>query len=537
MNLNLLSDNKTLINKFSQLKTIEDVCDLLEIDKKTLIYLLYRRDISQNYKIFSIKKKSGGNRSISTPVSSLKILQSKIAYILNLSYKTRPSVHGFCLDKSIVTNANVHSGKTYLLNIDLENFFPSINFGRVRGLFLSNPFLLPPKVATVLAQICILNNGLPQGAPTSPIISNLICSRLDGQLQELAKRNSLLYTRYADDITFSTWQNSFSDKILKKEQGGLIIGDDLQKIISSNGFIINQKKVRAAFSSNRQEITGLVSNKFPNVKREYIRELRVILNNWKNYGISRAENEYRTKNGKLDRNPHKQPYDFQQVILGKINFVRMVKGYRNGVYRKLINKYNSIAQNGFPVLEVEEDRILSEHVWIIEVNGESLGTGFLLEGYGLITCQHVLGLGGRFVAYRPIDPHAKYDIDLVKQNSIPDMAILSFRTPTIELTFPHFKKSSTLVRPRDLLLGIGFPLNYSDREAFFYESKAVAFNEIMYVSRIVLDKPFTAGMSGSPLLNSKNEVVGVISTGSENLRKAHDIIGYTAVPINNLDHL
>jgi RNA-directed DNA polymerase len=537
MNLTLQSDNQTLLNKFNQLKTIEDVCSLLEIDRKTLIYLLYRKNISSNYKIYSIKKRSGGIRQISAPISSLKIIQQKLSYILNLRYVIRPSVHGFCCNKSIVTNANVHSGKTCLLNLDLKNFFPSINFGRVRGLFISGPFSFPPKIATIIAQICVLNNELPQGAPTSPVISNLICSRLDGQLQELAKRNNLLYTRYADDITFSTWQKNFSNNLLKVVDGIPVIGKDLEKIIILNGFAINEKKVRVASYFNRQEITGLVSNKFPNVKRSYIRELRVILHNWDKYGIDTARDEYYSNNRKNNNSPYKKTCDFKFVILGKINFVKMVKGHINSVYRKLINKYNLLDKNNFPILEIEESKIIENNIWIIEVNGKSMGTGFLLENYGLVTCNHVLDLGGKFTACKSTNLQVKYELTLLKQNSIPDIAILSFTRKEIELNSSHLRKTDTPVKVRDLLLGVGFPLNYSDKEAFFYETKVVAFSDIMFTPRLVLDKPFTAGMSGSPLLNSKNEVVGIISTGSKDLGHASDIIGYTAIPIAYINNI
>ncbi|HZX73904.1 MAG TPA: reverse transcriptase domain-containing protein [Cyclobacteriaceae bacterium] len=535
MYIKLQSDDATLITKFSELKTIEDICSLLEIDKKSLIYLLYRKSIETNYKSFTIKKRSGGDRIISSPVESLKIIQQKLNVVLSLIYKPRPSVHGFCLDRSIVTNAKIHSKKAYVFNLDLENFFPSINFGRVRGLFIAHPFNFPAEVATILAQISIFNNELPQGSPISPIISNFICSSLDGQLQELARRNNLLYTRYADDITFSSWEKFFPEIILKKTAGSPVVGVDLEKIINSNGFIVNQKKVRVSSSRKRQEVTGLINNKFPNVKRDYVREVRVMLYNWEKYGITRAKSEYILKNGVLDRNPAYPEPDFKNVILGKINFLKMVKGYRNPVYRKLINKYNILGNTGYPNLAVEESKLLAEHVWILEINGQVNGTGFLLEDYGLITCNHVLDLSGEYFAYRPSNPRNKYRLDIVKQNSIADLAILTFRDSQIGLNFPYLKKSSTPVIVRDLLLGIGFPLKYSEKEAFFYESKAVAFKDIFFISRIVLDMPFTSGMSGGPLLNNRNEVVGVIATGSPNFTQAHDIIGYTAVPINCID--
>jgi len=533
MDIELQCSNEELLKKFKQLKTVDDVCNILEIDKKTLIYYIYRKRDS-NYKVFSIKKRSGGKRSIASPISPLKIIQRKLSYILNLAYGKKPSVHGFCSDRSIVTNANIHSGKKSILNFDLENFFPSINFGRVRGLFISPPFSFPAEVATVLAQICILNNELPQGAPTSPIVSNLICSRLDGQLQKLAKNNEMLYTRYADDITLSSWRKDFPKNVIKKEQDTLIIGDHLRGVIESNGFIINNKKTRLSISSQRQIVTGLIVNKTPNVERNYIRELRAILHNWETYGIDIAKVEYYANRGESNRSPTKQQCDFRMTILGKINFVRMVRGYRNCVYRRLINKYNFIDRNNYPYLSINNDDVLKEYIWIVEVNDKPEGTGFLLEGYGFVTCNHVINLSNKIFIYRSDTPNKKYPVKLLSKNLTTDLAILDFEDETVKRTLPYFKKNTLPARIRDSVLVIGFPLIHTQKEPWFYEPKIVAFKETL-IPRIILDKPFTSGMSGSPLLNAKNEVIGVLATGAENLKEASGVIDYTALPIKCLD--
>src|SRR5690606_8958560 len=127
---------------------------------------------------------------LSIPTESLKIIQQKLNQVLQLVYKPKLSTHGFVNNRSIVTNADAHIKKKkhrYILNVDIKDFFPSINFGRVRGMFMAPPYNQPEHVATVLAQICCSNNELPQGAPTSPIVSNMICAQMDSQLQQLAK--------------------------------------------------------------------------------------------------------------------------------------------------------------------------------------------------------------------------------------------------------------------------------------------------------------------------------------------------------------
>jgi len=193
-----------LTQKFYSLRTARDVAKLLEIPYGTLVYHLYIIPYEARYVTFQIPKKSGESRNISTPATSLKFIQKKLNQVLQCVYQVKPSVHGFVKNKNIVTNAKAHTSKRYVLNFDLKDFFPSINFGRVRGMFMALPYALNPEVATVLAQICCYDNQLPQGAPTSPVVSNMLCAKLDSQLQKVAKKYRFTYTRYADDITFST---------------------------------------------------------------------------------------------------------------------------------------------------------------------------------------------------------------------------------------------------------------------------------------------------------------------------------------------
>src|SRR5690606_10191540 len=139
-------------------------------------------------RFFQIEKKSGGKRQICAPREPLKSIQLRLKHALINIYKNKSCVHGFIQQRSIVTNARQHISKCLLVNIDLEDFFSSINFGRLRGLFLSDPFNFNSDVATILAHICCCNGILPQGCPTSPILSNFICRKLDNALLKLASR-------------------------------------------------------------------------------------------------------------------------------------------------------------------------------------------------------------------------------------------------------------------------------------------------------------------------------------------------------------
>jgi len=201
-----------LKSKFAALKTLQDVADLLEVDQAHLKYHLYISPRSTRYTIFEIPKRSGGTRKITAPVTALKIIQRKLNQVLQHVYydKRRPSVHSFIPNHSILTNAGKHLGRKWVLNLDLKDFFPSITFPRVIGLFKKKPYEIPAPAATVLAQICCFEDKLPQGAPTSPIVSNMLCAKLDNELGRLARKHKCKYTRYADDITLSTCNYDFS---------------------------------------------------------------------------------------------------------------------------------------------------------------------------------------------------------------------------------------------------------------------------------------------------------------------------------------
>lgn len=344
MSLVLSADGDELCRKFFALQTPQDIAGLLEVDHSRLIYHLYIVPDSSRYITFEIPKKSGGVRRISAPATALKIIQRKLNQVLQQVYKPKASVHSFVHGKSIVTNAQMHRRKRYVFNIDLKDFFPSINFGRVRGMFMAVPYELDPAVATILAQICCFNNQLPQGAPTSPIISNMICVKMDSQLLRLAQRHRCIYTRYADDITFSTSMPTFPFALAKAASSGQVeVGAELGQIISENGFEVNPHKVRLRTRHQRQEVTGLTVNEFPNVRREFIRQIRAMLHAWERFGLEAAEEEFLRKYYAKHRNPDRDPPSFAWVVKGKIEFLRMVRGTNDSFYRCFSDQLRELA--------------------------------------------------------------------------------------------------------------------------------------------------------------------------------------------------
>lgn len=286
------------MSHLAQLKsatTLKELAEILGVKPKALSYLLYKKNPARKYNIFSIPKRSGGARTIKAPYPDLKMLQRRLAKLLQdclieLDHKNninKQISHGFKPGHSVITNASCHRKKQYVLNLDLSDFFGTINFGRIRGFLITNRnFELDPKIATVIAQIACHDNVLPQGSPCSPVISNMIGHLLDMRLMKLASDNGCKYSRYADDLTFSTNKKEFPTVIAKTatDQNNWILGSHLRKIIEKTGFVINEKKTRMQYRNSRQDVTGLVVNKKINTFKEYRKIVRARVNRLINTG-------------------------------------------------------------------------------------------------------------------------------------------------------------------------------------------------------------------------------------------------------------
>lgn len=267
--------------------TLEDVARLLGFVPNGLSFVLYKIPEARKYTSFEIPKQNGGKRQIKAPEPRLALLQRRLANLLyacldELKQGSPPArrslAHGFEKKRSIISNANLHKRRRYVLNLDLKDFFPSINFGRVRGLFLKDKhFQLQPKVATILAQIVCHENGLPQGSPCSPVVSNLVGHLLDSRLARFAKIHKCTYSRYVDDLTFSTSRKDFPPQLANRITGsdaGWQLGAELRGKIEHCGFQINDTKTRMQFRASRQVTTGLMVNEKVNIRQEYWRAAR-----------------------------------------------------------------------------------------------------------------------------------------------------------------------------------------------------------------------------------------------------------------------
>ncbi len=335
-----------------RLETSQDVAKFFDVSASRLIYELYRASDSTRYRHFEIPKRTGGMRLISAPRGLVRELQDHLLIRLQQIYQGHPSAHGFIAARSVVTNASPHVGKHWVLNVDLSDFFPSINFGRIRGLFMAPPFRMGPKAAAVMAHICVHGNGLPQGAPTSPVLSNLIAAALDRRLMRLAREQKCQYTRYADDITFSTNQAAFPPALAIFERTAPLVeqvrvGDALERAIMACGFSVNQKKVRLQGRHRHQSVTGLCVNRTVNVERQRIRKIRAMLHAWEKYGLAAAGGEHFAKySGAPKGGQPEQPGPvFRNVVYGQLAFVKMVRGAGDPVFLKLCAKLIDLDPN------------------------------------------------------------------------------------------------------------------------------------------------------------------------------------------------
>jgi hypothetical protein len=272
--------------------SLSNVARLLGFKPSAVSYILYKQQEAMKYTTFQIPKRNGGQRTIAAPSDSLKLLQRKLSDLLQdcldeintAKQRKDRAAHGFKRKRSIITNARQHRHRRWVFNLDLEDFFPSINFGRVRGFLLKNrDFALHESAATVIAQIACHNHVLPQGSPCSPIISNLVAHILDIRLVDLASKVGCTYSRYADDLTFSTNKKEFPSEIAVPAgaEGGSahvwLPGEPLRRVIEHSGFQINAAKTHLMYRSSRQGVTGLVVNEKVNVRWEYRHNVRAMV--------------------------------------------------------------------------------------------------------------------------------------------------------------------------------------------------------------------------------------------------------------------
>ena len=332
---------------------------------RVLRYFDGERNRAESYRTFELPKRRGGTRTITTPRKSLKWLQRSLLQVLTHLFPRHTCAVGFERGESVVSHARAHAGKRWVYVLDIQDFFPSITRSRIYGMLRAKPFEASEPVARYLANLATHDGALPQGAPTSPILANLLCRRMDARLFKWARERGYQYSRYADDLAFSTNRADFPEA--DREQ--------IAAIVEGEGFTVHPDKQKLMPWYGRQLVTGLVVNEKPNVPREYVRGLRALLFNVETFGwasqVGRTRLEFEGDSWLLYKRRAISLADFQKVreqqrethalvrpgaaipkatnvrflqriVRGRIAFVGAVKGKESPVYLRLREQYDRL---------------------------------------------------------------------------------------------------------------------------------------------------------------------------------------------------
>lgn len=292
---NFKSFKKLKLKKLPYIYNLIHFCNLSNSSSKQIEFFLSHKE--KAYSTFNVPKKNGNLREINAPSKKMKHTQrwilDNILHKLNVGYFS----HGFVPGRSIVTNASSHVNQDLVLEIDIKDFFPSVQFGSVYYVFKSAGY--SKKVAWLLADLCTYHWKLPQGAPTSPTLANLATLNLDDKIAKYCARRNFRYSRYADDITIS---GSFDLPIHKKK---------IIEIIEDDGFAINKNKTRMFSKSSSQKVTGLIVNDKVSIGRKRKKNIRAIVHNI-------------LKNGPEKENRKNDPF-FREKLFGHLGHANSVE--------------------------------------------------------------------------------------------------------------------------------------------------------------------------------------------------------------------
>jgi RNA-directed DNA polymerase len=531
--------NDELRLAFKGLSSPSDLSNLLEVPHKTLQFYLHKK---QNYQTFSILKASGKFREICAPVTPLKIIQRKLAQVLTAVYGSRSVVHGFTKGRSIRSNAGRHLGAEWILNFDIQDFFPSIHFGRILGLFAGKPYKLDQTVALTLARICCHAGSLPIGAPTSPIVANLICAKMDSELKALAWSCDCVYTRYADDISISTKAIALDSRIAVKDvsKRQWQIGREALDIVEQNGFKVNPAKTRVRGRQSSLEVTGIRINSGLNVKKSLHRQVRSMLHAWEKYGEEKAQERHRAEYKRKQR--AKGEPTFRDVLRGKIEFIGFVRGRDDRIYVTLLQRMQKLAGvHAKPIIigPSTHESIIRQGIWLLQDHvDDHQGTAFAIQGNRLFTAAH--NADHQLHASRPgYDDGAEFEVKVLQRNDELDIAELEIpRFLPVQFAFASSEVTSLKMQ----VCVVGFPKFYDDDSVAFRFGRIVqertyktgSYKDPVPVKHYIVDADIVKGNSGGPVLDESNRVIGIAVKGLDVPGAVHEDDQLSSfVPVNS----
>lgn len=473
----------------------------LGISTKELKTIRWHR--GRMYQSFEISKGNGKARIISAPDRRLKYLQRRLLPILDQLYTVRNPVHGFVADRSVKTNAMSHLRRRFLLNLDLQDFFPSITENRVTGLLSS--LGIDSSVTAAIGYLCCANGHLPQGAPTSPLLSNMICFSLDRDLLGFAKSSRCIYTRYADDITFSAHQPMTALFEGALPQAGHLspelITPSLTSLIVGNGFALNPDKLHYADRHSRRMVTGLKVNELLNVDRRFVRYVRAVLHSVETLGLAGAQAKYASNGGAGSLAAH---------LLGKIAWLKHIKGASDPVVRNIALRFNV----SFPDRKIEVTPTPTERreraVWIVE-HDEGQGTAFFLNGVGLVTAAHCVKGMKEVEVFHPSKHANGFKVTVAKRDDHRDLAVLTHQIPVTE--YFELERATLPIATGDPMDAVGYP-KWAPGDPLNVRPGVVSTVTTKSAVRLIeVTQKLTQGMSGGPVLDASGAVAGVVHKG------------------------
>lgn len=329
---------------FCSLNSLNALCKLLKIDIRQLRLLAEQGQ----YKTFTIPKRNGGERHIETPGAPLKKVLGRLNFFLQSVYlfERSKAAYGFIAGihndddrRNVMTNAQKHVGRAYLLNIDLKDFFHSVTREKVLQIFLNKPFRFKRELPDILADLTTYKGRLPMGTPTSPVLSNFACRDLDDQLTKYAENMIWKYTRYADDMTFSSNLQIDSDKV-----------HSIRQLISNAGFQVNERKVKVFGPEDEKIVTGLLITDKVMLAPGYLELLKSEIERLKQVFLSQNEQGQFTT---------RWSDQFKQQIQGRLNFASFVLNRNHSevvalreAFYEAINppqeEFGAVSWRGFP---------------------------------------------------------------------------------------------------------------------------------------------------------------------------------------------
>ena len=491
-------------------------------------YRVLRTPYEKMYKSFYISKRNGGKRMIEAPIDTDLIhIQKQIQHMLEKNTSKYLSKHAFAYkkNKSIVDNAKEHfrnNENKYIIKIDLKDFFNTITLERVLKV-LQKGLGISKKASFIIAKLVTKDGHLPQGACTSPIISNMISKRMDRQLCYFVSKCNGVYSRYSDDIFFSFSNEEYASMLLKDDGNkNITICDEISTIIKSNGFVINTNKIKYLTPEKSQNVCGIVINKRINVRRKLIKDIRIQL--------------HKLEQGDKTINVHR--------LTGKLSFMRFVRGKEDALTNKYCKKLNEVYRSIFPDSDFLFDLDEAFDKYLIRIenadndirNAErkyEYGTGFFSNGY-LITSKHVVEyeddklvgcLKGFFrnlnISYYD-NKCGKKELKMTVSrviNAFYYNEIAFLQIDNIDIFKNRELKISSI--DKTLIKNVyccGCQVNDGSSLGVLYETKRViGFNNYKSIEGLTLQKgSILKGMSGAPaLLPNTYEVVGVNFEGHE----------------------